>query len=148
MKNPIWRKWLGQETANEGEARPSRDVAIAVLLLECAQADFEHAEAETAEIRQTLASRLGLSTEAVEELLGQAGDSREQAVSLHGPVSQLNDSMSADEKRQLIRWMWQVAHADGNVDPYEEHLLRQVADLLYVPHSELIQTRLDVSGQR
>ena len=38
--------------------------------------------------------------------------------------------------------MWAVAYADGNVDKYEEHLIRQVAELTYVPHSDYIQSKL------
>ncbi len=38
--------------------------------------------------------------------------------------------------------MWLVAYADGNLDKYEEHLIRQVAELIYVPHRDYIQCKL------
>ena len=40
--------------------------------------------------------------------------------------------------------MWQVAYADGHLDHYEEHLIRRVADLLYVEHRDFIQAKLAV----
>jgi uncharacterized tellurite resistance protein B-like protein len=38
--------------------------------------------------------------------------------------------------------MWEVAYADGRLDRYEEHMIRQVADLLYLSHSDFIRTKL------
>lgn len=121
---------------------------MAVLLLECARADLEQDEAETDQIRQALCSQLQIPEGEIDRILASAGDSREEAVSLYGPVERLNQTLDAAEKQELMRWMWRVAHADGQLDPHEEHLLRQVADLLYVPHSEFVKAKLDVTGQR
>ena len=33
--------------------------------------------------------------------------------------------------------------ADGRLDKYEEHLIRQVAELTYVPHQDYIRCKLD-----
>ena len=41
-----------------------------------------------------------------------------------------------------MEWMWKVAAVDGRVDPHEEHLLRKVADLLYVSHADYIRAKL------
>ena len=38
--------------------------------------------------------------------------------------------------------MWAVAFADGEVDKYEEHLIRQVASLIYVPHEDYIRCKM------
>ena len=38
--------------------------------------------------------------------------------------------------------MWRVAYADGRLDKYEEALIRQVAELTYVSHTDYIRTKL------
>jgi uncharacterized tellurite resistance protein B-like protein len=38
--------------------------------------------------------------------------------------------------------MWTVAYADGDIDKYEEHLIRQVAELTYVAHEDYIRAKL------
>jgi len=43
--------------------------------------------------------------------------------------------------------LWQVAFADGHLDPYEEALVRKIADLIYVPHRDFIQSKLRVMQQ-
>jgi uncharacterized tellurite resistance protein B-like protein len=37
--------------------------------------------------------------------------------------------------------LWKVSCADGKIDAHEEHLVRKVADLLYVPHARFIQAK-------
>ena len=50
---------------------------------------------------------------------------------------------------QLVEHLWRVAYADGGLDPYEDHLVRKLSHLLYVPHIELMLARQrvrDASG--
>ena len=58
----------------------------------------------------------------------------------------IRDRFTDAEKSALLRSMWQVAFADGNVDKYEEHLIRKIAALIYVPHSEFIRTKLEAGA--
>ena len=51
-----------------------------------------------------------------------------------------------DEKFVLIKTLWRVAAADGDIHRYEDHLIRRIADLLYVPHSDFIRAKLEVLG--
>ena len=66
--------------------------------------------------------------------------------SLYDFVKTLNDTMAPDAKRGLLRLLWDVAHADGHVDPHEEHLIRQLADLLHLSHADFIRGKLDAAG--
>jgi uncharacterized tellurite resistance protein B-like protein len=38
--------------------------------------------------------------------------------------------------------MWLVAFADGHLDKHEEGIIRRVADLLHLRHSEFIQCKI------
>ena len=40
--------------------------------------------------------------------------------------------------------LWRVAYADGDLDKYEERLIRQVADLTHVSHKDFIRLKLAV----
>ncbi|NKF21641.1 TerB family tellurite resistance protein [Solimonas marina] len=123
-----------------------RHLAMAVLLLETARADFERSDDELAVIREQLAHGLGLDPAQTDALLQRAADSAGTAVSLHSFVAALNDELDADGKRELLLWLWQVALADGRIEPREEALIRQLADLLFVPHADFIRTRMAAGG--
>jgi len=131
--------------ASSGHA-VDRQLAITVLLLEVARADFQRSDEELALIRQQLISQLQLDAAAADELLSRASEQADAAISLHEFVSRLNAELDAGGKRELIRSLWQVAMADGRIEPHEEAMIRQIAELLFVPHSDFVQTRLAVCG--
>ncbi len=66
------------------------------------------------------------------------------AVSLHDFTRALHDALSEPEKIEVVRMLWQVAHADGELDRYEDYLVRKIADLLYVPTGDVIRVRNEV----
>ena len=42
--------------------------------------------------------------------------------------------------------MWKVAFADGDLDKYEERLIRQMSDLIHVSHRDFIRLKHQVSA--
>ncbi len=42
---------------------------------------------------------------------------------------------------------WDARYADELLDKHEEHLIRRLADLLYVPHGRFIQGKLRAQQQ-
>lgn len=44
----------------------------------------------------------------------------------------------------MVELLWQVALADGELANIEEHIIRKIADLLHLNHTEYIQTKLRV----
>jgi len=49
---------------------------------------------------------------------------------------------------ELLENLWRVAFADNEVDRYEEHMIRKVADLIYVNHSDFIRSKLKVRDEK
>jgi uncharacterized tellurite resistance protein B-like protein len=121
-------------------------LAAAALLIETARADFSEDQREQQALRDLLCSSLGLAQAEIARLLEQASNKLDQATSLYEFTRVINDYYSPTEKLQLISAMWQVAYADGNLDKYEEHLIRQVAELTFVPHQDYIRVKLEAKG--
>jgi uncharacterized tellurite resistance protein B-like protein len=119
--------------------------AAAVLLVEVARADYEHQPAERAALRAGLAREFGVPEAALDTLLDEAELRAKESVSLFDFVQALNRTLSQDSKRGLLKLLWEVAHADGRVDPHEEHLLRRIADLLHLSHTDFIRGKLDAA---
>lgn len=117
-------------------------LAAAALLVETARANFSQDEVELQKTGQLLASALKLEEAEVQALVTEARARVEDATSLYEFTQLLNAHCNPEQKIRLVGAMWTVAYADGDVDKYEEHLIRNVADLLYVPHSSYIQCKL------
>jgi len=137
------------EPALEAERDPeqAKRIAAAVLLMEMAHADHEHDAVEYTEIRRQLKTHFSLDEGETEELMAAAAPRAEQAVSLYSYLKTLNDGLRPDEKREVLEMLWRVAYADDRLDAQEEHLLRELAELLYLPHSEFIRAKLAVTGE-
>ena len=116
-------------------------VATAVLLVEVARADFIIVPSEKLRLRELLEQQFHLSTQELDALLEEAEADADRMVSIQHVTRLLNQHYDHAMKRRVVEMMWQLVYADGEKDRYEEHLIRQVADLLYVSHSEFIQAR-------
>ena len=116
-------------------------VATAVLLVEVTRADFIVQPAEQARLRQLLESQFGLSSAELDALMTQAEADADRLVSIQHVTRLLNEHYDHAMKLRVVEMMWNLVYADGEKDHYEEHLIRQVAELLYLSHSEFIQAR-------
>jgi uncharacterized tellurite resistance protein B-like protein len=129
------------ERFNQVQPSMALDLATAVLMIEVSMADFSQNEQELVSIRELLLSHLSLSEEEVDTLLQEAHEEADRLVSLQHITRLMNEQLDQSAKVRVIELMWLVAYADGEKHHYEEHLLRQVADLLYVSHADFIQAR-------
>ena len=116
-------------------------VATATLLVEVCRADFVEQQSELDRMRQLLAKQFSLHETDLDELMIQARESSDKLVSIQHITRLLNEQFDASMKVRVVEMMWQVVYADGVKDHYEEHLIRQVSELLYLPHSKFIQAR-------
>jgi uncharacterized tellurite resistance protein B-like protein len=143
----VWNKLVRALRDKPQAGNAPQGLAVAVLLLETARADFEHADEEIAAARHILAGMFALDAAGLDALIAEATAEARRAVSLHAFVAELNASLDAVAKRDLIAALWRVAHADGRLHPQEEHLIRRLADLLHVPHHEFVRQKL-ATGQQ
>ena len=116
-------------------------LASAVLLLDVAQADRDYSAQEKEKIQQAIANKFSLSNDEIQQLMGLADDKSLHATDYHQFTSLLNKEFTNQQKVRLIELMWQVAYADGELDPYEDHFIRKISELLYLRHAELLSAR-------
>ena len=123
---------------------PARLAAVA-LMYEVMHADGDHDESEMKALISKMEQRWQLTEHAARALLAKASERAEQAVDYHQLVQALKHHFSAEQRTELVADMWSIAHADGHIDPHEEYVIRKVADLLYVSHSDFIRGKLHSS---
>lgn len=116
-------------------------VATATLLIEISRADFVEQETEIECMRQLLLEQFELNDEELDQLMQQARERADELVSLQHITRLLNQQLDQEMKIRVIEMMWQVVYADGVKDHYEEHVIRQIAELLYIPHADFIKAR-------
>lgn len=142
MKSILTKIFQGSEPQSpDFDQEHALRVVTAILLVEVSRADYVEQQSELDRMRNLMAQQFGLNETELEELMFQARESAEKLVSIQHITRLLNQNFDAPMKLRVIEMMWQVIYADGIKDHYEEHLIRQVCELLYVPHSKFIQAR-------
>ncbi|HZM34515.1 MAG TPA: TerB family tellurite resistance protein [Burkholderiales bacterium] len=117
-------------------------VAVAVLLHEARRADYaEGSSRETAAAEQALAEMFGLDEKGCAALLAEGREKAQDLTSLYAPVAAVKRAFSQEERIRLVERLWRVAFAEGGLDPHEDHYVRKVAHLLYVPNTQAMLAR-------
>ena len=136
------KELLGREstTVSEVEHR-ALELACAALMFEVARADFSVETTEQDTVTSLLKEQFNLSADEVSTITEAAVEQADAATCLFEFTRTLNELASAEQKRDLLAMMWRVAMADDALSRYEEHVIRKVADLLYVPHGDFIAAK-------
>jgi len=124
--------------AGDGKAL---QVATAALLVEMMRSDKHIAAEEQALIEKTLCEHYALGPGELNDLLRLAGEEATQAVGYYPFTSLINKQCSLEQKVRIVENMWHVAMSDGHISAHENHLMRKIADLLYVGHADYIAAK-------
>ena len=146
-------KWLKKlksslsiSPADKQSAQTSIELAISVLLVEIMHADHVFDEREERLVISLLQEQCDLNQDEARKIYQQAGRILDDAVSLHQYTSLLHAELSNEEKFNLLVSLWKIALADGELDRYEEHLIRKIHELLYISHSDFIKAKHQAMG--
>ena len=116
-------------------------MAAAMLFVEVMHADHLVEKQERRAVVRALQATFGLQENAAQLLLTRAEKNAEDVVSLHEFASQLHHNLTEQQKLLFLEHIWRIVFADDEMDKYEEHLVRRIADLLYISHSDYIRTK-------
>lgn len=116
-------------------------LATAALLIEMMRMDEEIRPEERRAVAGSIQDKFDLSDQETETLIQLAEEEAAQATDYHQFTSLINKGFTLEQKILVIEYLWEVAYADAHLDMYEEHLVRKVAELLYIPHSAFISAK-------
>ena len=136
--------WTGASPGNEPMDEQDIHRATAALLFEVSRADFHIHDDELLTIRDRLAAGFDLDPEELDQLVQLARQESDELLSLHPFVRVINARATPADKRRILLDLWHVAYADGHLNPRQEATVRQIADLLYVPHAVYLKTKIEV----
>ena len=132
-----------QEEVIEDEKISSLDKACSALLIEVAYADKVFDESEINSLKESLKESYDIDEEIINELISDAKKTIDESTSLYEYTRVVNDEFDYSDKLELLSRIWKLAFADGNLDKYEDHLIRKISDLIHISHSDFIKIKLD-----
>lgn len=137
------KAWLAEGGGQEARA-DELELAVAALLIEAAEVDAPLDEPERAAVRRILQRRFPLDDAALQQLVAAAEKKAKRSTQLFGITRLLNERFSRARRIELVEMLWEVAYADGALDPLEDSMVRQVGGLVDVSDHERGEARLRV----
>ena len=111
-------------------------------MMEVSWADHKISDEEIEISAKNLSEIFSLDNHQANALLEEGKILVNESVGLQQFTSLLNENLAADQKFSIILALWEVARNDDLIDALEEHQIRNISELLYVPHSKFIEAKL------
>jgi uncharacterized tellurite resistance protein B-like protein len=124
-----------------GHEQRHLQLAVASVLHEATRVDLSDAPGEHAAAERALASLFGASRADSKALLAEGGERARRLTSYYAPILVIKRDFDLPKRVLLIEHLWRIAYADGKLDQYEDHFVRKIAHLLYVPNTQCILAR-------
>ena len=115
---------------------------MAALMLEVAEADYQQQPEEKEILIELTKKSFKLNEAEADELVELATKEYEASTDYFEFTRLINDHYNEQQKIELIENLWHIAYADNILDKYEEHVIRRIADLIYVSHKDFIASKL------
>ena len=131
---------------SSSNAEHSLRLATAALMIEMTRADYDIKSIEMEAVIGMVQKHFAIPPEETGELIDLAELEADKATTYHEFTSLMNQHYSQEQKIQVIELLWEVAYADGEIEKYEDFLVRKIAELLYVSHKEFIAAKHRVTG--
>lgn len=121
-------------------------LAMASLMVEVAESDYHDAPEEHDSILNIVKKSFDLTDAETSEIVALAREEHADSIDYFQFTSLINQHYSAAQRIELIEQLWQIAFADHKLDKHEEHVIRRIADLIHVAHSDFMKTKLKVQS--
>ena len=128
-------------TDSADNAEHKKQMAAAALFIEVLKSDYEHRDEEWAAVETALHDLFGLSSDEITQITDIAEEEVHNATSLNGFTRCINDHYSNEEKIKVVEMLWRIALADGVIDKHENHVMRKIGALLYIPHKDYVRAK-------
>jgi uncharacterized tellurite resistance protein B-like protein len=129
-------------------SKHSLQLATAALLIEMMRADAKVSEDERRTITKTIRAKFKLTEKETDALLQLAEKEIQKSTGYYKFTSLINKGFTYEQKVKVVEYIWEVAFADTELDKHEEHMVRKIANLIYVSHKDFIETKLRVRKKR
>lgn len=138
----FFREFIAPEANDQHTKESALPLATAALLIEMMRMDDQVTSDERMAIGQALQKEFGLSAEQIETLMQLAEQEARDAHDYYQFTSLINKSCDHAQKVRIIENLWHVAMIDGHLDAHELHLMRKLADLLYIGHADYVAAKM------
>lgn len=141
MLTSLLDRFRGRDGEAEEPASRLLALAAATLLIEVAWADHNISADELVIVRSALTAQFDLTKTEADQIIEESRAHQEDSVGLFAFTRMLVEAWDEAQRFELVVQLWQLAFSDAQLDKFEEHMIRKIAELLYVSHARFIEAK-------
>jgi len=137
---------LVEDTAQANYRDKAHRLATAALLVRVATIDSDMSAARLGKLHAVLKSHFALDDVATAQLIDDAVAVNRNAIDLYHFTSQLKDATDEEERRRIVKMMWEIVLVEGSANEFENNVIWRAADLLGISSRQRIELRQYVAA--
>jgi len=135
-----------EDTAQTNYRDKAHRLATAALLVRVATIDSDMSAARLGKLHAVLKSHFALDDVVTAQLIDDAVAVNRNAIDLYHFTSQLKDAKDEEERRKLVKMMWEIVLVEGSANEFENNIIWRAADLLGISSRQRIELRQYVAA--
>ena len=120
-------------------------LAATALLIHVVSLDGEPTAAEQSKLHSLIENHFGLDHGTADRLIADATQVEGEAVDLYHFTSVIMRSLDEEGRKRIVRMMWELVYADGQVTEFEDNVVWRASDLLGISQRDRIDLKHTVA---
>ncbi|QQO14978.1 TerB family tellurite resistance protein [Bradyrhizobium diazoefficiens] len=116
-------------------------LAATALLVHVVSLDGAPTAAEQRKLHSLIESHFGLDRGTADRLIADATQVEGEAVDLYHFTSVIMRSLDEEARKRIVRMMWELVYADGEVTEFEDNVVWRASDLLGISQRDRIDLK-------
>lgn len=116
-------------------------LAATALLVHVVSLDGAPTAAEQRKLHGLIESHFGLDRGTADRLIADATQVEGEAVDLYHFTSVIMRSLDEEGRKRIVRMMWELVYADGEVTEFEDNVVWRASDLLGISQRDRIDLK-------
>lgn len=122
-------------------------LAATALLVHVVSLDGQPTAAEQRKLHGLIESHFGLDHGTADRLIADATQVEGEAVDLYHFTSVIMRSLDEEGRKRIVRMMWELVYADGQVTEFEDNVVWRASDLLGISQRDRIDLKRAVADR-
>mgnify|MGYP001463239613 CR=1 FL=1 len=133
----------------EDEAKPVYDIQLigSFLAYEIAKSDGEVSNEELDLILTNVKNAAERTGKNEVDVMNLIEEYQENSISFNDFINDINNEFSYEQKKELIKLLWEIAYADNLLEVNEERLVRRIADLINLKNIKVLKLKNDAKNK-
>ena len=145
------RQFIADIVAPQDQHRTFGDsdyrLAATALLIHVVSLDGQPTAAERRKLHSLIESHFGLDHGTADRLIADATEVEGEAVDLYHFTSVIMRSLDEEGRKRIVRMMWELVYADGQVSEFEDNVVWRASDLLGISQRDRIDLKHAVADR-